>query len=300
MEKTIRTSILSAFCADALALGVHWVYDANAIREKYGRLTEMTAPELADYHQGKPQGAFTHYGDQAMVLLKVLSQEQIFELKPFGLEWQNLFSDYGGYMDHASKTTLANFEKGLSPEIAGAPSMDLGGASRMFPLGLMLSRGMERSDFVRACMDQTRMTHNTPQVLGAARLMAETYARVVEGMGPVAALNDTLTRPDLPLDVTALVKTALRSRDQDSLTAIQTFGAACSWDGALAGTIHLLAKYENDLEAALVENIMAGGDSAARGMLVGWLLGAHVPEQLPGRWVDGMVRQSEIQVMLGD
>ncbi|MCG8566531.1 MAG: ADP-ribosylglycohydrolase family protein [Desulfobacterales bacterium] len=299
MEEKIRASIMAGFVADALSLGVHWVYDTKAIQNRYGRLTEMTSPELADYHQGKAKGEFTHYGDQALVLLQSLAQGHIFELKDFSQLWQALFEDYTGYVDHATRETLDHFKRGSSPMVAGAVSLDLGGAARIFPLGLLLGRGMERSDFVRAAMDQTRMTHNTPQVVGVARLLAETYARVVDGQKPVSALEEALEHnPDLPLDISALVKAALRSRDEESSSVIAEFGPACSWDGALAGAVHLLARYEDDLETALVENIMAGGDSAARGIPVAWLLGAHDPQGLPQRWCRDLAARGEIEDLI--
>ncbi len=301
MEETIRNSILSAFCADALALGVHWVYDTQAIAAKYGRLTDMIAPELADYHGPREKGEFTHYGDQAMILLASVSKDHIFELKGFSRRWQAVMAGYNGYVDHATKESLAHFKRGSSPEISGAVSLDLGGASRMFPLGLLLARGVEKADFVRACMDQTRMTHNTPQAISSARFLAKVYTRVVSGMAPVAAMEDTLDKnPDLPMDVMGLVRAALGSRDEETPGVIKRFGQACAWDGALAGAVHLMARYETDLETALVENTMAGGDSAARGMPVGWILGAHSPRDLPQRWRRDLKALDRIQDLMGN
>ena len=63
--------------------------------------------------------------------------------------------------------------------------------------------------------------------------------------------------------------------------------------------IHLIAKYPTDLEAALVENTMAGGDSAARGMMAGMVLGAHLGEDaIPGRWRKAMTAHDEISRLL--
>jgi ADP-ribosylglycohydrolase len=63
--------------------------------------------------------------------------------------------------------------------------------------------------------------------------------------------------------------------------------------------VHLIAKYENDLREALIQSVMAGGDSAARGMLVGMVLGAHLgPESLPMGWVSEMVVKEKIESLL--
>ena len=56
------------------------------------------------------------------------------------------------------------------------------------------------------------------------------------------------------------VKNGLASKTQDTRKAIAGFGQECSVEAALPSTIHLFAKYGNNLKEALVENIMAGGD----------------------------------------
>ena len=61
----------------------------------------------------------------------------------------------------------------------------------------------------------------------------------------------------------------------------------------------VIAKYENDLQAALVENVMAGGDSAGRGLLVGLVLGAHLGiEAIPPEWLNDMKAYPQIVDML--
>ncbi len=63
--------------------------------------------------------------------------------------------------------------------------------------------------------------------------------------------------------------------------------------------VHLVAKYENNLKEALIQSVMAGGDSAARGMLVGMVLGAHLgPESLPMEWVSELAVKEKIEASL--
>ncbi|MFH2059089.1 MAG: ADP-ribosylglycohydrolase family protein [Pseudomonadota bacterium] len=67
----------------------------------------------------------------------------------------------------------------------------------------------------------------------------------------------------------------------------------------MPSTIHLIAKYEQDLKQALVENIMAGGDSSARGMLTGFIIGAYQGlAQIPQSWLDDMQAYKKIEYLI--
>ena len=68
---------------------------------------------------------------------------------------------------------------------------------------------------------------------------------------------------------------------------------------AFPGVIHLITKYESDLKQALVENVMAGGDSAGRGLIVGMVLGAHLGmDAIPQKWLTDMKAYLQIVDML--
>ena len=54
-----------------------------------------------------------------------------------------------------------------------------------------------------------------------------------------------------------------------------------------------------DLKEALVQAVMAGGDSAGRGLMVGMVLGAHLGDKgLPKEWVSGLQRGNDILRLL--
>jgi ADP-ribosylglycohydrolase len=73
----------------------------------------------------------------------------------------------------------------------------------------------------------------------------------------------------------------------------------CAVEAALPSTIHIIAKYEDNLKLALIENIMAGGDSAARGMLIGFILGCyHGLQSIPNEWLSAMLKYEEIVHMI--
>jgi ADP-ribosylglycohydrolase len=58
---------------------------------------------------------------------------------------------------------------------------------------------------------------------------------------------------------------------------------------ALSSIFVILLQHGDDLETALIENVMAGGDSAARGLVLGMLLGAaHGRRAIPARWLESL------------
>jgi ADP-ribosylglycohydrolase len=297
-QMTLRDGVMAAFAADALALGVHWVYDADRIKERYGRLDHLTAPEIAPFHKNRQKGDFTHYGDQMQVLLESLHHCNRFDLEDFSARWQTLFDRYDGYLDKATKTTLSHFQAGRSPKTAGSDSTDLGGAARMVPIALF--HGNDAATFIDSARQQTAMTHNHPLVLDTARFFALAALETAGGADPATALRSAAEQLPSGSAVTDLVAKGLASADKQTSQAVSGFGQACDTTEALPGTIHLIARYPKDLKTALIENIMAGGDSSARGILCGFILGIHNGlDAVPQNWLEEMTAVDSIKALTG-
>ena len=144
------------------------------------------------------------------------------------------------------------------------------------------------------------MTHNHPHVLASAELFARAFLNVLAGDKPSQGILNASDAMEADQEIKQAVKNGLASKTQDTRKAIAGFGQMCSVEAALPSTTHLIAKYEENLKEALVENIMAGGDSSARGMFLGFLLGAHnCPDAIPGEWLKEMIHSHEILELLG-
>ena len=298
MNQKNKDAVLASFVADALSLGVHWVYDTTEIDKKYGRLDEIVKPELAPYHKGKEKGEFTHYGDQMMVLLQSVKGRAGFDIDHFSSSWQEMFQSYDGYMDHASSDTLDNFGGEEDGGKAGSRSEDLGGAARIAPLALFYQESLD--DFVDAARTQTAMTHNHPYVVDSAELFARTSVHVVNGVNPVTALEKSLEAMPGATEIQQMARAGIESRSEDTREAVGRLGQMCAVSAALPATVHLIAKYEDNLKEALVENIMAGGDSSARGMLSGFILGSYQGiETIPDFWFSDMAAYDKICTLMG-
>lgn len=297
MKNRINAMILGSFIADALSLGVHWVYNTNVIDKKFGRVDGYLDP-LTSHHKGKKAGEQTHYGDQMMVLMESLEKDSGFDLERFARRWHQFFDTYTGYFDTATKDTLQHLSEGKGVQECGSKSDELAGASRVAPLFQWYDHDSEH--LVRAARQQTAVTHNHGDVVDAAEFFVRTAARVLGGTLPLRAMREVVAEHFKESAIAALVEDGLDSCEMDTRQVIADFGQMCSVEAALPGTVHLIARYEKDFETALVENAMAGGDSAARGMPAAMILGAHHGmETIPGAWLDGLASRERVEQFLG-
>lgn len=287
MRDKAKAMVLGSLAGDSLALGVHWIYDTNQIDEQVGRVDRLLKPLPDSYHKEKNKGAFTHYGDQTVTLLESIARNQGFVLQGFAEDWQRLFSSYTGYVDKATTQTLQNFRAGASPENSGSGSSDLGGAARIAPLAYLYR---EQPDvLLDSAVAQTRMTHAAPAAVAAAEFLARVTYSVLHGIIPTAAIEDALDAGVADMDLDMRIRGALTITSVDSREVIAGLGQMCGAANALPAAVHLIVTHEHDLEKALIENAMAGGDSAARGLATGMVLGAHLGmDAIPEHWLTEM------------
>ena len=127
MNTNAHAMVLGSFVADSLALGAHWIYDTEKIVKDIGRVDRLLAPPATSYHPTKGLGEFTHYGDQTLILLESSPTNGRFDLADFAARWKSFSSTTSGYLDHASKNTLARFAEGRN---TGGERLDLNRSRR--------------------------------------------------------------------------------------------------------------------------------------------------------------------------
>lgn len=297
MKAHARAMVLASFAADSLALGVHWIYSTEKMAKDFGRVEEFLDPAPGSFHSTRKKGEFTHYGDQAFVLLESLAARGRFDPDDFSGRWQRLFQDYQGYYDQATRETLKNLSNGRAPLEAGSSSNDLSGASRIAPLVALLHDCEE--DLAVTARVLTAMTHQDRLAVDAGEFFSRVCARVLSGASPCAALGEVAGERFRGTELEELVHAGMDSSGRQSLDAIRAFGKTCHAPEALPGVVHLICRYPDDLREALVQAATAGGDSAARGMAVGMVLGARLGEEaIPPSWVMGLKKAAEIEALL--
>lgn len=292
MKSSVYGAIYGALVADAFSLGGHWVYEPSEIKEKFPSLDGFYNP-MTDYHGAKKAGEFTHYGDQCMWLLESITLEKQFSLGSFCTRWNEYMSEYEGYIDGASKTTLQNLQEGKSALKAGSSSQDLSVVGRIAPLALLYCD--EQEEFEEMAILQAKMTHNSEAVIKTTRFFAQLLYLVLQGYTPRNSILAILeeSRDD---KLKKWIKIALASVDHDTVEAIKSCGQSCNVNGACTSALHLILKYEDNYAQAIRENVYAGGDSAARGMVAGMILGAYNGlEKTPQEWRESLASKARIQ-----
>ena len=293
MTDKAKAMVLASFAADALSLGVHWIYNTNVIDKKWGRVENYIKPERPTFHPTKDLGEFTHYGDQTLVLLKSIDENSGFEPHKFAENWRQFFNSYEGYFDGATKDTIANIEAGKALTEAGSESDDFAGAARIAPLAY--SYRSEPAKLLECARSQTALTHNNQEVIDSAEFFARVVFQVLNGQTPSTAIQQTLKESFNSQPYINWVDDGIKSADNDTRQAMLDLGQMCEVQAAFPCVIHLITKYENNLKKGLVENIMAGGDSAGRGLSVGMVLGAHLGmEAIPSKWLSDLKAYQEI------
>ena len=297
MNDKAHAMVLGSFAADALSLGVHWVYNTNVIDKKWGRIENYIKPDRPTYHPTKDLGEFTHYGDQAMVLLESVAASSGFSLSHFAQSWQDFFKSYDGYFDSATKETLDNLAAGKDIAEAGSGSDDLAGAARM--AALVYCYRNDEDKLIESVRSQTAFTHNHPQVIDSAEFFARVTVRVLGGVKPADAINQVVKEDFSRGPFAGWVDDGLQSAEAETRQAMLDFGQMCEIEPAFPCVIHLIARYEENLSLCLIENAMAGGDSAGRGLVAGMILGAHLGlGAIPQRWLSELKAYSRIMELL--
>jgi len=272
-------------------------------------------------HPGKTAGDLTHYGQQLMVALESLAATGG-ELDPSDYE-QRFIAHFGpggawvGYIDYATRETLRNADDAERASLAAATQFDLGEHEK--DRGLMQSKVMANirqwrgEKLARAMEKAVRITHPDDDEL--VRL-GQAMARAVEEAGGGFHGSDDVQLPAVSklaavVACGADVEAAVRVTNNNDIsvagghvvarllqaamdggdwrTIAQEMadsgkpGPACPLDQSIPmmGSILVDAhSYEEGVRA----NILAGGDNAGRGTIIGAVLGAEYG--VPDEWAE--------------
>jgi ADP-ribosyl-[dinitrogen reductase] hydrolase len=296
-EDRLRGAIWGQFVGDAAALGTHWIYDLDELQQLYpDGVNGFEAPKEGHYHFGKQPGDQTHYGDGALVLLESLAREGKFDERAFGQRFVEIFRPgaYSGYIDHATKGTVENFQAFAKSNPVddfdfqqGADDDQLAAASRLAALTV---RYRNDPNLLTVVERTTRVCQNNHRTVAHMKFNALLLSELLDGADVLTALRraeDQISgvEPQLGQEIRRKTREALEETPKNVTEATLTFGQSCPLPKSFPSSIHVLLKHPDDFESAILATLRAGGDSAGRASMVGAWLGAHLGvTAIPKAW----------------
>jgi ADP-ribosylglycohydrolase len=229
--------------------------------------------------------------------------------------WVQKITDptYQGYKDGASKVTLANREAG-SPS-GKVDTTDLAGVSRFFPL-LALGDQLSQEELINLSQEQAICTHANPALADVNRFFVAWIYKCHESPStPPSEILKTLQPPSLFQEKIDKVHQFLQDPNPKDSDVIDSFGKffetngnklatarGCGMDGAVPATVYLVCKYQDKgLFEAIKANVLIGGDSAARGMLITSLLSPYSGTKgfkLPEGWFKEFKHKTQVEDLI--
>ena len=287
MQNKRKDLVTAVLIADALSFGAHWVYSTDKLKEEYsGIIDEYRAP-MANFHEGKEAGDLSHYGEQAFALLKSIADNGSFDLKQFREDWIEHLENNEMYMDHAMKDSLDKFKD--SDTLIGADNVELGGIARSLPV--FVESQISKDEF----LDLVHLTHNGKVVDQTAEFVFKVMEEVLAGKDYKKAVEENQDLNQFTADsfnkIAAKDKIVANADDR---------GQGCSIEQGFPIVLDVLWNADNLLEA-LTLNIMAGGDTSARAMVIAAVMAADQGlASIPQKLVDGFNKSEALKKILAD
>jgi ADP-ribosylglycohydrolase len=326
MKNTIqaksRGALYGLCIGDALAMPVHWYYNRQALDQDYGRVTDYLAPRnphpdsilwrssykapnakgeiLHDqapywgqkeihYHQFLKAGENTLNVKICRLLIDSINQKGAYIGDDF-LERYIAFmtipdNHQDTYIEECHRNFFANYARGLPPDRCGVEEKHIGGLVGIVPIvDFYFNRPRQARE---AALAHLALTHPGFKMKTAGSLLIDLLLKLLNGALLEEAIIEEIEKQQNPLLGHPFLKWL---DDPDDWVVGPRFSTACYVEDSMPAVVYLALKYHDDPENALIANTNLGGDNAARGAVLGALMGASYGiEKFPRRWIDGLV-----------
>lgn len=297
-----RAAVVGALTADAASLGLHWLYDAGRLRHlQRGGPLAFRSPDAANYagvagyfaHAGKQAGDLSPYGESCRLMLSHLVRwNGVFQRQAYQQEWLACFGPGGtwvGYADRPTRRTVVRLLSCATPEqypaVSGVDDDQLP-ALECVPALVAFHRG-DLEGLMPAVQKAVAVTHDDPLARDAAHACALALHQVVSGAGLAQALAHAAAAAGPVLQ--PLLAEALSMPVLDPQAASSRFGMPCHLPQGMPVLFHIALR-AGSYQEAVEANILAGGDSCGRSLMLGALRAAEAAARgdaaaIPQAWL---------------
>ena len=317
-----RGALYGLCIGDALAMPVHWYYNRQALHQDYGRVTDYLTPRnphpdsilwrsnyktpnskgeiLHDqapywgqkgihYHQFLKAGENTLNVKICRLLIESINQTGTYDTDDFLKSYIAFMTTPGNhrdtYIEECHRNFFANYARGLPTHRCGVAEKHIGGLVGIVPILVFYFNRPHKAR--GAALAHLALTHPGFQMETAGLLFIDILLKVLNGIPLKGAIVEEIEKQQNPLVGHPFIKWL---DDPDDWVVGPRFSTACYVEDSIPAVVYLALKYHDDPQNALIVNTNLGGDNAARGAVLGALLGAADGiERFPRRWTDGLV-----------
>lgn len=313
MNTRQKDSALGVLVADAAALGLHWLYDLermhNVVADKNPAFLKPNADNYEGKvgyfaHGGKESGELSHYGESYLLNLKHLTKQGSFNTQIFQQEFIAAFGpggSYIGYIDSPTRQSLQNLQDAAETENSntthsGADDHQIPALTPVSALcAYQLSDDLTESDLETAI----RVTNNNDLAVNCGLYFSKVLQSVLNGNSITDGFESAADY--VPSELTENMGKALTMPATDLESAATLFGQVCGLNETMPLSAYILTHSSNYQEAVEM-NILAGGDSCGRAMMLGALAGANYgiggKKGIPHAWLFKLTKRNAIATML--
>lgn len=276
----IASMLLGALVADAATLGLHWLYDPERIAEiaaRQGGHSAFTPVDAKNFegvrgyfaHGARHNGMLTQYGEVLRLAIRSVHAQGGFDVPTYQTAFTAHFGpggSYQGYIDRPTRGALSNILAEVSPS-----GIDDDQHPAIATLPAIFARYRDTADLAKMIKAAMEVTNVNAVAAAYSAVFTDLLTRIIAGedlhhaLETAAADADDLIREELSEGLTT---TELSSVDYGEHT-----GRACHLPMSGRLMFHIL-KHSADFTEAVERNILTGGDSAGRAILIGAVMGA--------------------------
>lgn len=251
----------------------------------HGRMDEWRVPGT-HYHQNLLAGENALEGRLAQMLVENICDHAAHD----EASYRELFLEFmltpgkhnDTYIPTAYREFFCNYAHGKDIERCGVESVKAGGLTIILPLIWLHFRDPDQTR--RSIKQRLSLTHPGHSILRTAEMLAEVHYRLFTGRSIEDIILGRLREKHHPYVNYPFRRWIKHLSDED--VAFKQLRTGAEIDDAVPLVLYLALKYQNDTETALLTNANLGGESCARGALLGSLLGAaNGTKDIPGELV---------------
>ncbi|WP_413110404.1 ADP-ribosylglycohydrolase family protein [Thaumasiovibrio sp. DFM-14] len=277
-------ALLGALVADAAALGTHWIYSPQRIAELSSvDHFPFIEPDHRNYegvegyfaHASKTAGEQSIYGEWLGLYVRLLAKKEVSVgvIQQEILDYFGPGGDFVGYVDTPTKAlllTLFSRTPDEWPEDSGSDDDQNLALCAVPPLVCVAADSQTLNDALERYIG---ITHNNTLALASAKAFASALNEAIQSQRIEPTLNVLQVKSPAPIQDRIIELRALADRDNHLDHVLSVVNQACHLVDSLPMSAWILQNTENYREA-IIQNIMASGDSCGRAMLVGAIAGA--------------------------